>query len=430
VQVTLQTAQPLFTPRFFLMCGFSFTVFLSAFQLLPVAPYRILALGGSAAAAGLFLGFLTYSSAVTAPLTGSLADRLGARRILIASGLAITVFSLIYAVLPNYPLMLGLVIIHGLFWSGLLSASASYVTSLVPASRRAEGMGYWGLSTVLAVSVAPTIGLWVYSHGGWTAMCLEAAALNLLMAVIAWRLPPDEKRAHARPISPRTLLEWRVLVVSASLFMYAFGYGGLTSFIALYTDANGVTPRALYFTLFSLTIIVTRPFIGRFADRAGYRRVFLPCVGLVVLGFALLAIDGSRPTLIASALLFGTGFGSAYPAFLGHVLKFVDENRRGAAFGSIIGMFDTGIGTGSIAMGWLVEHLGYRVAWGTAAIMAACSIPYFVLVERRVLGRGGQQISAEDAEDAEDNKYPRRTQRTRRGFNTERDGDSVTNKLD
>ncbi|HXG90145.1 MAG TPA: hypothetical protein VNJ02_17595 [Vicinamibacterales bacterium] len=31
------------------MCGFSYTVFLSAFQLLPVAPYRILALGGSAA---------------------------------------------------------------------------------------------------------------------------------------------------------------------------------------------------------------------------------------------------------------------------------------------------------------------------------------------------------------------------------------------
>jgi predicted MFS family arabinose efflux permease len=382
----LETAQPLFTPRFFLMCGFSFTVFLSAFQLLPVAPYRILSLGGSAAVAGLFLGFLTYSSAFTAPLTGSLADRLGSRRILIIASLAITAFSLIYAVLPSYPLMLGLVIIHGLFWSGLLSASAAYVTALVPVSRRAEGMGYWGLSTVLAVSVAPTIGLWVYSHGGWTAMCLEAAALNLLMAAIAWRLPSDQRGA-ARPtqLSPRTLLEWRVLVVSASLFMYAFGYGGLTSFIALYTDANGVTPRALYFTLFSLTIVFTRPFIGRFADRAGYRRVFLPAVGLVVVAFALLALGGSRPLLIGSAVLFGTGFGSAYPAFLGHVLKFVDENRRGAAFGSIIGMFDTGIGTGSIAMGWMVEHLGYRTAWAVAASLAACSIPYFVVVERRVL---------------------------------------------
>jgi predicted MFS family arabinose efflux permease len=386
VQVPLETAHRLFTPRFFLMCGFSFTVFLSAFQLLPVAPYRILALGGSAAVAGLFLGFLTYSSAFTAPLTGTLADRLGSRRILIISSLAITVFSLIYAVLPNYPLMLALVLVHGFFWSGLLSASAAYVTALVPIARRAEGLGYWGLSTVLAVSVAPTIGLWVYSRGGWTAMCLEAAALNLLMALIAWRLPQDERRSDVHPpLSTKKLLEWRVLAVSASLFLYSFGYGGLTSFVALYTDANGVTPRALYFTLFSLTIVVTRPFIGRFADRAGYRRVFLPSVGLVAVAFALLAVGGSRPILIASAVLFGTGFGSAYPAFLGHVLKFVDENRRGAAFGSIIGMFDTGIGTGSIAMGWIVEHLGYRAAWTTAASLAVCAIPYFLFIERRVL---------------------------------------------
>lgn len=369
------------------MCGFTFTVFLSAFQLLPVAPYRILALGGSAAVAGLFLGFLTYASAASAPLTGTLADRIGSRRVLVSCSLAITLFSLVYAALPSYGLMLVLVIVHGVFWSGLLSASAAYVASLVPASRRAEGLGYWGLSTVLAVAVAPTIGLWVYSTGGWTAMCLEAAGLNLLMAIIAWALPADAPRATQAPLTARTLLEWRVMVVSFSLFLYSFGYGGLTTFIALYSDENGVRPRALYFTVFSLTIIATRPFVGRFADRVGYRRVFLPCLALIALAFGLLAVGGSRPVLVGSAVLFGMGFGSAYPVFLGHVLRFVDEHRRGAAFGSIIGMFDTGIGTGSITLGWIVERFGYRPAWTTAALLALCAIPFFVLAERRLLLR-------------------------------------------
>jgi predicted MFS family arabinose efflux permease len=388
VQVLLQTAQRLFTPRFLLMCGFSFTVFLSAFQLLPVAPYRIIALGGTAAVAGLFLGLLTYSSALTAPFTGTLVDRLGARRILLVASLAITLFSLIYAALPSYPLMLALVVVHGLFWSGLLSASAAYVVALVPAVRRAEGMGYWGLSTVLAVSVAPTIGLWVYSAGGWTAMCLEAAALNLLMATIAWLLPDDLPQGRARDALPTApVLEWRVLAISATLFLYSFGYGGLTSFIALYTDANGVRPRALYFTLFSLTIVVTRPFIGRFADRVGYVRVFIPCVALMVLAYLLLALAGTAPFLIASAVLFGVGFGSAYPVFLAHLLQFVDESRRGATFGSIIGMFDTGIGTGSIAMGWIVEGYGFRTAWAAAGLLAMMAIPYFLLMHRRLLVR-------------------------------------------
>jgi len=388
VQVPVDTAQRLFTPRFFLMCGFSFTVFLSAFQLLPVAPYRILALGGSAAVAGLFLGFLTYSSALTAPLTGAFVDRIGPRRILLISSLAIASFSVVYAALPTYPLMLALVIVHGAFWSGLLAASGTYVTSLVPVSRRAEGIGYWGLSTVLAVSVAPTIGLWVYTHGGWTAMCLESAGLNLLMAAIAWQLPQDPPRHQdARPIAFRTLLEWRVLLISFTLFLYAFGYGGLTSFIALYTDANNVTPRALYFTVFSLTIVFTRPFVGRFADRVGYRRVFQPCLVLISLAFALLALGGSQPYLVASALIFGAGFGSAYPVFLAHILQFVDDNRRGAAFGSILGMFDTGLGTGSIALGPIIEHFGYRAGWVTAATLAALALPFFLIMEPRVLRR-------------------------------------------
>ena len=76
------------------MCGFSFTVFLSAFQLLPTAPFHILDLGGSTFASGLFLGFLTYSSAFSAPLTGAYADRVGPRRVLIISSLALVVFSL------------------------------------------------------------------------------------------------------------------------------------------------------------------------------------------------------------------------------------------------------------------------------------------------------------------------------------------------
>src|SRR5918993_148098 len=111
----------LFMPRFFVMCGFSFTVFLSAFQLLPTAPFHILELGGGTSAAGLFLGFLTYSSAFSAPITGTLSDRIGTRRVLIVAGVAITLFTIAYAIIPSYKGMLALVLVQGVFWSGLLT---------------------------------------------------------------------------------------------------------------------------------------------------------------------------------------------------------------------------------------------------------------------------------------------------------------------
>src|SRR5689334_1067820 len=108
------------------MWSYTFTVFMSAFQLLPTAPFHILSLGGSQLEAGLFLGFLTYSSALTAPLTGAVADRIGKRNVLLIASLAITGFSLLYAVMPAFQMLLALVLIHGVFWSGLLSSSSSY----------------------------------------------------------------------------------------------------------------------------------------------------------------------------------------------------------------------------------------------------------------------------------------------------------------
>jgi MFS family permease len=105
----------LFTPRFLVMCGFTFTVFLSEFQLLPTAPFRIQELGGTTFAAGLFLGCLTYASATSAPFTGAIADRIGRRRtLLVASGVSF-LCSIGYGLARRYPIMLALVVVHGVF---------------------------------------------------------------------------------------------------------------------------------------------------------------------------------------------------------------------------------------------------------------------------------------------------------------------------
>src|SRR5262245_19891876 len=374
------------------MCGFSFTVFLSAFQLLPTAPFRILDLGGSTAAAGLFLGFLTYASAFSAPITGTFADRVGTRRVLIVASIAITCFSLAYAVISSHRVMLALVLVHGVFWSGLLTGSAAYMTNILPESRRAEGLAYWGLSTIAAIAVAPTIGFWMYRFG-WTALCVGAAVLNVIMAIIAWRLPTQAVVASAVHHTGRRLIEWRVLVLSFTLFLYSFGYGGITSFTALYADANDVSPKGIYLTALAIVILVTRPMSGRLGDRFGYRRVLLPSLVLISLGLWSLVFGGSRFWLLLSALIFGVGFGTAYPVFVGYVMRHVRPERRGAAFGAILACFDTGIGTGSTSMGWIIGRYGYASAFGTAAVLSALSLPYFVVVDRLLRQRKGSEVS-------------------------------------
>jgi len=375
-------AERLFTPRFFLMCAFSFTAFLSAFLLFPTAPFHIRDLGGTTFASGLFLAFLTFASASSAPFTGALADRFGLRKTLITSGMVITLFSAGYALLSDYRLVLALTVLHGFFWSGLLTASPAYMTGFLPVSRRAEGIGYWGFASVAAIAVAPTAGFWIY-HLGWIALCAVTGLLNFGMAVIAWRLPPETSHQHAEHATHRgPLVEWRVMAVAATLMMYSFSYGGLTSFAAMYAEATGVTPKAIYLTVLALGILLTRPLSGALADRIGYTRVLLPCLGLISIGIFLLQAGSGRIWHILSAAVFGAGYGSAYPIFAAWVLQRVGNMRRGAAFGAIVAAFDTGIGTGSLLTGLLIQHAGFMTAFAAGGAVSALAIPYFLVVRR------------------------------------------------
>jgi predicted MFS family arabinose efflux permease len=255
------------------------------------------------------------------------------------------------------------------------------MTNMLPERRRAEGIGYWGLSTMAAIAVSPSIGFWIYRHG-WIWLCIVAGVLNLVMAGIAWNLEEHPRTVSASAGPRKGLLEWRVLVTSLTLFLYSFGYGGITSFAAMYADASGTSPKGLYLTTLAVVILCTRPITGRLGDLWGYKRVFVPSLVMISCGLAVLSIGGTRPWMLISAIVFGLGFGTAYPAYVGYVMQDVAADRRGAAFGAILAAFDTGIGTGSTSMGWLIQHLGFASAFGIAAALSALALPYFLVVDR------------------------------------------------
>ena len=63
-------------------------------------------------------------------------------------------------------------------------------------------------------------------------------------------------------------------------------------------------------------------------------------------------------------------------------MRNVPAVRRGAAFGAILACFDTGIGTGSTSMGWIIEHLRLRRAPSAqAALLSALALPYFLIAD-------------------------------------------------
>ncbi len=127
-----------------------------------------------------------------------------------------SIFSVGYALISNIPWLLAAVVLYGLFWSALLSASGAYMTSTIPEHRRAEGISYWGLD-VHAGAGRRANGRLLGLPPRLARLCVELVTLNLLMAIIAWRLPDDRASEsslsnargapppRARPASARRL---------------------------------------------------------------------------------------------------------------------------------------------------------------------------------------------------------------------------------
>ena len=178
-----------------------------------------------------------------------------------------------------------------------------------------------------------------------------------------------------------------MLVTAMSLFVISFSYGGITSYVAMLSLERSILPPSLFFSVFAATILVTRVFTAPYADRLGPKVLLYPSLAVIPFSLAILSVADTRFEIGVAAVLFGTGFGGAYPAFVTYVLRHTDPNRRASTFGSILWAFDTGIGTGSLVLGVLIQYKGFVTAFATAAVFSTLSIPIFLLTSRALGSR-------------------------------------------
>lgn len=374
--------EPLVTGPFLQLFAFSFVTFFSAFHLFPAIPFRVLALGGTKAQAGLFLALYTWACALAAPVAGAVADHFGRRRALVLGSAAFVAFSLLYAVVTSLPLLFGVAALHGVAWATVLSSSAAVMSEVIPASRRTEGISYWGMASTLAVAVAPAVGLWVFQRGGWALVCLEMAGLSVVMAVLASRVTGGTGRASGPLPRLSQAVDWRVMAAGLSLSAVSFGYGGVTSYVVLLAVERRIQPPSLFFTAFAVAILLSRFATARVGDRFGPTALLLPSLAVLPFALALLASARSPSSLALAAVLYGVGFAGAYPGFSSWALERTDPERRGATFGSILWAFDTGIGTGSFVSGLIAQRFGIGPAFAAGAALSAAAVPLFLLTSR------------------------------------------------
>ncbi|BDU74590.1 MFS transporter [Mesoterricola silvestris] len=382
------------TRNFVLVFAITFITFFAAFQLFPTVPLRLLALGASIAESGRFMTAFTAGSALGALVTGPFGDRVGKRRMVVGCSIGFGLFLGAYGLLHARWAFYALAFPHGVVWSGLLTATMATLGEVLPEDGRADGMSLYGLASPGGVIFGPVVGLAAYGRMGFPTMTSVLAAAFVVLGGLSLTLPPDRLDRERRPA-----FQWpdRTLLAPCLVFFTtALGYGALGTYTAQEALKQGFPPLfgllptdAAFLSCMAIGMVAMRVFMTRVGFGARPTRLLPGMLLAAGAGLGMLALmPGGASRHALSALLYGGGYSMVHTLLNAHVLEITHPDRRGAAFGTTLFSFDSGIGIGSLliggVIGWGCQHLGaqgYRLGWAVAALFALASLP----LSRRLL---------------------------------------------
>lgn len=347
---------------------------LSVGAVIPVLPRYVKGpLGEGDVAVGFVVGAFAFTGLAARPLAGHLADLRG-RRVAVVLGSSLAVLAgLLYFLPAGLPGLLASRFALGAGEGTVFTAGAAWVVDLAPVERRGRIVGLYGLAVWTGLSLGPPIGDLLLQVGSYELVWAFATAAPLLGALIALRLP--DPFIPASRSEPRTLIARESLGPGLALSLCVVGFAAIAAFVALHLEEQGIGHGTLAFTVFAVSVVVTRLAGGDLPDRLGAARCALAAAAIEAIGLAIVALSPSLLTTLIGAVAMGAAFSTLYPSLVLIVVERVPETRRGSAVGTFTAFFDIGFGLGGPLTGAAVAFGGtYAAAFWLAAACACGSV--------------------------------------------------------
>ena len=269
---------------------------------------------------GFVLSGYTLTALLARPIAGYMVDSFSRKMVLL------TCYFLFFALFAGYliagTMTLFAIIrtVHGAPMGAVTVANSTSAIDVLPSSRRAEGIGYYGLSNNLATSMAPTVGLMIYDSIGdynvifLIALCTAGIGLAINATV---HFPTKEIVPNKDPLSfDRFFL---VKGWSEGLVMVCVGlsYGVLATYLAIYgKEELGMTAgTGAWFAVLCTGLILSRLIGARSLRKGKVVENVNHGILISVLGYLLFAMLKNPIGYYGAAIIIGLGNGHISAAF-------------------------------------------------------------------------------------------------------------------
>ncbi|WP_227937700.1 MFS transporter [Alkalihalobacillus deserti] len=334
--------------------------------------------------------------------TGKYLNIIGGKKLLYI-GLVLSFFvSLLFFPIENLNFLIFVRFVHGVVMGIALSVMQISVMNMIPVKRQGEGISYYSLSLILATAIGPFIGVFIMQLGNMSMIFIVCTLLSIICILLSLfvSIPKvemtSEQRQEMREFKLKNFIEKRVLPITSMVGILSICYSGILSFLASYSmEIHLLSAASYFFIVYSVCILISRPFTGRILDSKGANIVMFPAFILFSAGLIILSQADHGITLLIAGALAGLGFGNLQSATQAIALKRAPSHRVGLATSTFWICYDLGIGIGPFLLGSLVPFLGYRNLYLTLAlvVMACTCLYYFLHVKQKAFNKQITKVS-------------------------------------
>jgi MFS family permease len=337
---------------------------------------------------GLVMGCYSTTAIVAQPLVGLWVDQVGRRPFMVAGAALALAVSLIFAVAPVHLGLFALLrVVQGAAYAMFFIANFTLVVDLVPADRRGQALGIYGISGLTSMAVGPALGeAVVRAHGFPVFFAVTAGVGGAALLVTARMSEPAVWQPAAREGLAGLLAGVAAVPRMPMALAVAFGLGTgvVFTFLPAYAGTLGAPRIGVFAVAYSVGALVVRATAGRLIDTVGRRAILIPALGLQAVGPLVLAVLGPLvgrgwpvpPLLALTGLVAGAAHGLLYPALSALVMDVTPAERRGRVIGVFSAFILSGQAVGAVGFGGLAHLLGYppMFAMLTVCLAGACAL--------------------------------------------------------
>ncbi len=357
------------------------TVFLLGYYaMLPVVPMHLREQGWQKDTIGVLASVFSVTSLVFRPLAGAITDRSGPALVLTGCGVLFCAVPGLFLVGRSFlPLALGQLLAGACVGTYSVGAT-SYLVSWAPAEHMGEMVAWFSIAVVMAKGFGSAVGSWVYEGGGYGVVLLLAAVVgpaSIGVLAATRRIVREDGRASprkSRPAASDARMDTVTVGLAALvLITVMLSFGGIMTFLPLMARERGLSGYGYFFVVQTSVVVLVRTFSGRIVDRAGAFWVILFALVCLSGSVGVLAIARSTEMLIASAVLYGLGYGASYPSLTATVMGRTAPAARGKAFGLYTAAQDLGMALGQACAG-LSQYASFSVIYAGMALLPLMGI--------------------------------------------------------